>query len=47
LYQVSSNPSKGLGGVAKTRYFSKKMLRPGAVILRKIIGHGSPYNMHI
>jgi hypothetical protein len=27
----------GLGGVAKTKYFSMKMLSPGAITSRKII----------
>jgi hypothetical protein len=36
------NTSKGLGGVAKTKYFSKKILSPGAVTPWKIIGQGSP-----
>jgi hypothetical protein len=41
------NPPNDLGRVAKTRYFSTKMLSPGAVKPWKIIGQGSPYNMHI
>jgi hypothetical protein len=40
-------PPKGSGGVAKTKYFSKKMLGPGAVTLLEIIEHGVPLNMHI
>jgi hypothetical protein len=41
------DPPKDVGGVAKTKYFSEKMLSPGAITLSKIIGQGSPYNMHI
>jgi hypothetical protein len=32
LYQVSSNSPKEVEGVAKTKYFSKKMLNHGAKI---------------
>jgi hypothetical protein len=41
------NPQKSSGGVAKTKYFSMKMLCLVAITPLKIIGHGSPYNMHI
>jgi hypothetical protein len=36
-----------IGGVAKTKYFSKKMPSPGVITPLEIIGQGSTYNMHM
>jgi hypothetical protein len=40
------NPTKGLGGAAKKKHFSEKMLSPGDITPLKMIGQGFPYNMH-